>query len=232
MVVRSLLAGAVAVALVAALGVGLTAARVPTLEEALGGVTSVGDDPLVPTASPSPGSSTGPTTPPPRVPPTRAPGQDAFGLSTTAVGDSVLLAASDAMVGTFPDITVDAVVSRQSPAVFARIRARKDAGKLGDVVVIATGTNGVVLSPDLASMLDLLSDRSRVVLVTPRAPRSWTDKNNAIIKTVGARYPNVRVADWNTYAAGHRDWFYADGIHTKGAGSTAYASFIREAMRR
>ena len=31
--------------------------------------------------------------------------------------------------------------------------------------------------------------------------------------------------------ARHRDWFYADGIHTKGAGSQAYAALIRETMR-
>ena len=42
----------------------------------------------------------------------------------------------------------------------------------------------------------------------------------------------MRVADWNAYARGHREWFYADGIHTKGAGSQAYAALIRETMRR
>jgi len=40
----------------------------------------------------------------------------------------------------------------------------------------------------------------------------------------------VRVADWNAAAANHSDWFYADGIHTKGAGSQAYADLIKAAM--
>jgi peptidoglycan/LPS O-acetylase OafA/YrhL len=229
-VTRSLLAGAVAVGVVASLGIGLTSAKVPTLEDDLGGVTAIGDDPLVPTTSPSPGAS-GSTPPPPRVPPVRPRGVDAFGLSSTATGDSVLLAASEAMQKTFPGMTIDAQVSRQSRGVFARIKARKDAGKLGDVVVISTGTNGTVLASDLTAMLTLLSDRSRVVLVTPKAPRSWVDKNISIIKSVAATFPNARVADWNTYARGHRDWFYADGIHTKGAGSQAYAALIRETMR-
>jgi hypothetical protein len=230
-VTRSLLAGAVAVAVVASLGVGLSSAKVPTLEDALGGVTAVGDDQLVPLPTPTPGAS-GPTPAPPRVPPVRPPGTDAFGLSSTAAGDSVLLAASDAMSKTFPGMTVDAVVSRQSRGVFARVKARKEAGKLGDVVVISTGTNGVVLASDLTEMLTLLSDRSRVVLVTPKAPRSWIDKNISVIKSVAASFPNVRVADWNSHARGHRDWFYADGIHTKGAGSQAYAALIRETIRR
>ena len=220
------------VGVVASLGIGLTAAKVPTLEDDLGGITAVGDDPLVPTASPTPGSLRAHDAPPPRVPPARPPGVDAFGLSSTATGDSVLLAASEAMGKTFPGMTVDAAVSRQSRGVFARIKARKDAGKLGDVVVISTGTNGTVLASDLTEMLTALSDRSRVVLVTPKAPRSWIDKNISVIKSVAASFPNVRVADWNSYARGHREWFYADGIHTKGAGSQAYAALIRETMRR
>jgi peptidoglycan/LPS O-acetylase OafA/YrhL len=228
-VTRSVIAGGVAVAVVASLGFGLTSATVPTLEEDLGGVTSVGDDLLVPTASPTPGTSTPPA---PRVPPARPPGVDAFGLSSTATGDSVLLAASEAMSKAFPGMTVDASVGRQSRGVFARIKARKDADKLGDVVVISTGTNGTVLASDLTQMLTLLQDRSRIVLVTPKAPRSWVDKNVSIIKGVGAGFPNVRIADWNSYAKGHRDWFYSDGIHTKGAGSQAYAGMVREALRR
>jgi hypothetical protein len=40
------------------------------------------------------------------------------------------------------------------------------------------------------------------------------------------------VADWAAASASHRDWFYADGIHTKGAGSDAYAQIIRDALAK
>jgi hypothetical protein len=43
---------------------------------------------------------------------------------------------------------------------------------------------------------------------------------------------NVRVADWAAVSAPHREWFYADGIHTKAAGSDAYAALIKAAMSK
>ena len=109
-----------------ALGFGLAHANEPTLEDALGGVQGVGDEDLTPlpstpaptvsasgssSASASPGPSK-PAAPPP--PPVLKAGEDAYGLSVTAVGDSVLLAARDAVQSTLPKSKVDAAVSRQS----------------------------------------------------------------------------------------------------------------------
>ena len=152
----------------------------------------------------------------------------------TAVGDSVLLAARDAVQSTLPKSQVDASVSRQSSAVFERIRDRRAAGKLGDVVIIHTGTNGIVDLGELQDLLTLLKDRSRVILVTPKAQRPWIAQATNAIKIAGKKFEdgNVRVADWQVYAAGHRDWFYSDGIHTKSEGSQQYANMLRSVMRR
>jgi len=242
---RSLAAAVTAIAVVLALGFGLANAKEPTLEDALGGVQGVGDEDLTPLPTPSPeptgsgsaspgasGKPTKPATPP--GPPVLKPGQDAYGLTVTAVGDSVLLAARDAVLDTIPKSKVDAVVSRQSWEVFDRIKERKAAGKLGDVVVIHTGTNGTVNLGDLMDLLTVLKDRSRVILITPKAQRPWIDQATNAIKIAAKKFEggNVRVADWQVYSAGHRDWFYSDGIHTKGEGSTAYAKMIRQVMRR
>ncbi|MGD9954887.1 MAG: acyltransferase family protein [Candidatus Nanopelagicales bacterium] len=242
---RSVAAAVTAAAVVLALGFGLANAKEPTLEDALGGVQGVGDEDLtpLPTVSPEPttsgsaspgpsGKPTKPATPP--GPPVLKAGQDAYGLSVTAVGDSVLLAARDAVLENIPKSKVDAVVSRQSWEVFDRIKERKAAGKLGDVVVIHTGTNGTVNLGDLLDLLTDLKDRSRVILVTPKAQRPWIDQATNAIKIAAKKFEggNVRVADWAVYSAGHRDWFYSDGIHTKGEGSVAYAKMIRQVMRR
>jgi peptidoglycan/LPS O-acetylase OafA/YrhL len=76
--VRAGVAGVTTVALVAALGVGLSSAHEPTVEEALGGVDSVGADALTPSPTPStsasgasgasPSGSASPTPTPPHVP--------------------------------------------------------------------------------------------------------------------------------------------------------------------
>jgi hypothetical protein len=242
---RAAIASLTAVGVVAALGVGLSSAHEPSVEDALGGVQAVGDGSLtpLPTAvgpSPSGPSPTGttpsgsrpPTAPAVHVPVVLAAGEDAFGLSTTAVGDSVMLAARKSLVADFPHIKVDAQISRQPIEIYDRVRARKAAGQLGDVVVIHAGTNGVIHTSDLEAIIRDLQDRSRIVLVTCHGDRPWIAQSNASIVNVAKLFPggNVRVADWNAASARHRDWFYADGIHTKGAGSDAYAALIRTAM--
>jgi peptidoglycan/LPS O-acetylase OafA/YrhL len=227
-----------ATGVVVALGVGLGSAHEPSVEDALGGVTAVGDSPFPSVAGvPSPAGVAGGSVsrvPPAHVPPVLAVGQDAAALPITAVGDSVMLAARSALAGAFRSVTIDAQVSRQPIEIYDRIRARERAGQLGDVVVIHAGTNGVIHSADLVSLLAGLTDRSRIVLVTCHADRVWVAQSNRAIAFAAAHFAggNVRVADWNALSSGHRDWFYADGIHTRSAGSAAYAALIRGAMRR
>jgi hypothetical protein len=144
-----------------------------------------------------------------------------------------MLAGYKALQAEFPKIKVDAAVSRQPGAVYDRIRARKKLGQLGDVVIIGAGTNGRIETSDLIALLNELKDRSRVVLITAKADRSWIKGSNASIWAAYKLFKggNVRVADWQTYSAGHREWFYSDGIHPKGAGATAYAQLIRNTLR-
>ena len=94
-------------------------------------------------------------------------------------------------------------VSRPSWEVFKRILDRRAAGKLGAVVVIHTGTNGSIDEQQLDDLLQVLQDRSRVVLVTVKAPRSWTAEDNAIIRRLAEKYAaaNVRLADWEADSA-------------------------------
>ena len=248
LVARSAVAVVTAVALVVGLGVGLSQAKEPTLQEALGGIDGVGDD-LTPTpmassslasptagaASPSASSSTpaGPSSPAAHVPPLLARGQDASALPTTAVGDSVMLAGYKALDAAFPTIKVDAKISRQPIEIYDRIRLRKKLGLLGDVVVIGAGTNGPIHSADLVAVLNLLRDRSRIVLITCRGDRTWIQQSNAAVWGAYALFKNgnVRVADWQRASAGHRDWLYADGIHPKGKGASAYAALVRQAVK-
>jgi len=250
---RAAAAGIATLAVVAALGMGLSSAHEPTVEDALGGLQSVGDDPLTPSptpsstpspggtasVSPSPSSSStaspiGSTTPPaPRVPAVVPAGQTVFGLPATAVGDSVMLAARKSLQATFPRfMTVDAHISRQPAEIFDRIRARKANGQLGDVVVIHAGTNGPIKTSELVALIRELKDRSRIILVTCHGDRSWIPQSNAAIASAARTFAgtNVRVADWAAASNHHIDWFYSDGIHTKSAGSDAYAALIKAAM--
>jgi peptidoglycan/LPS O-acetylase OafA/YrhL len=267
LVARTHLAVVTVIGVVLALGVGLSSAQRPTVEDALGGVTSVGDSPLTPTpATPAPTAATleisasspvrssaplwtdgsayvGPSTPPKTraevVAEARA-AHDAANarrmgkLSTTAVGDSVMLASYEGLTGRIPKITVDARVSRQASEIFDRIRERKKFGQLGDIVVIGAGTNGPIDSPDLVAILNLLKDRKRVILVTCYADRSWIAQSNAAIWSAAKafRKGNVRVANWQNYAAHHTWMLYDDGIHPMPEGGAAYARLIQTELNR
>ena len=244
LIARGAIASVAAIAVVLTLGVGLGRASesAQTFEQALGGVTGMGDESLTPlptsasptpthassdpSSIPSPSSSATPSTSPTQKP------QDLTQLPMTLIGDSVLLGNADAVKAAFPKAVVDARVSRQSETVFNRIRDRLAAGRLGQVVVIHTGTNGTVDADHLISILKLLKDRARVVLVTIHAQRRWVDESNAAIHTAAAKFPNgnVRIADWATIAVGHRNWFYRDGIHCKPTGFPHYVAMLRDAI--
>jgi hypothetical protein len=155
-------------------------------------------------------------------------------LSTTAVGDSVMLASYEGLTRTIPKMTVDARVNRYAGEIFDRIRERKKLGQLGDMVVIGAGTNGPVDRADLVSILTLLKDRKRVVLVTCYADRSWTAQSNAAIWSAARafRKGNVRVANWQNFAARHTWMLYDDGIHPMAEGGAAYARLIQTELNR
>ncbi|MFL6171136.1 MAG: hypothetical protein ACJ711_15790, partial [Ornithinibacter sp.] len=188
-------AAATAVGVVVALGVGLSLVREPTLPVELQGLAPVGTGALTASKdvtasarmprSPAPRPRTSAPTPTPQpsaekpraAPPAPAKRTTArtttIRTTTTAVGDSVMLAAAPALDAQIAKITVDADVSRSPQVIFDRIRERKRLGRLGDVVVIGAGTNGRLRSADLTSVLNLLEDRRRVILVTCHADRPW-----------------------------------------------------------
>ena len=146
-----------------------------------------------------------------------------------------MLAAGEALATTFPRMTVDADISRMPDDIFSRIRERRHVGQLADVVVIGAGTNGRVTTAGLTSILDLLKDRTRVILVTCHGDKPWIRQSNSVIRTVGKRFAsgNVRIADWDAYASAHRGQLFADGIHPhRGKGSKGYAHAIRNAYSR
>ncbi len=217
---RVVASAGVSFAVVAGLSVGLLAMPAVTSADYLGGATAVGTEDL------------GLAIPAPMAPTARTPlGQDLTLVPVTAVGDSVMLGARDEVKHVIPKLAMDAAISRQAEEIVARIKIRKQAGQLADVVVIHTGTNGPAYSTVLEPMMKELVDRSRVVVVNDRMPDSWMNDSNRVLAALVARYPNARLADWAAASAGHREYFYPDGTHTNPVGSRAYAEVIAQVLR-
>ncbi|GMA30809.1 acyltransferase family protein [Litorihabitans aurantiacus] len=149
--------------------------------------------------------------------------------SVTAVGDSVL-----AMVA--PDlealgVSVDAETSRQFRPMVDLVIAARDAGTLGDTVLVHGGTNGPIQEADLRRLLDATTDR-RVFLVDVEAPVAWEEPNNELLRRVAAEYPNTAVVDWSATAQAHPQWLYDDAIHPReGEGTAGVAALLWDAIQ-
>jgi hypothetical protein len=177
----------------------------------------------VPGRTPSTGTSQRTTAQPTTPRPSPAPRPSPTAVRISAFGDSVLLGARSALQASGAQVSVDAVEGIQAYQVLDAVNDARTGGRLGPVVLIHTGNNGVIDPGQLAGTLDRLRDR-RVVLFNDRVPRDWEGPNNHTISHVGGRYANVALIDWHSISGSHGgDWLYGDGIHLTPDGATAYA---------
>jgi hypothetical protein len=175
------------------------------------------EQPATPPATASPTAPPTPTPPPPlATPPTRI----------FAVGDSVMLGAANALTDKVPNVEVDAAVSRQVSEGIDVLEARRQAGTLGDVVIIHLGTNGSFTSGQFDEIMSVLHGVPRVVFVNLKVPRDWEGADNQTIADGVTRYPNAILVDWHTFGDAHPDFFYDDGIHLQPDGASFYAQLI------
>ena len=149
-------------------------------------------------------------------------------LRVTAIGDSVMLGAADALAGTIgrDRTTVDAAESRQFSAGVDTIQQYKDKGELGDEVVVQLGTNGTVNPDDFDRMMQILKSTKRVVIINAKVPRPWEDEVNQVLGDGVKRYRNSVLVDWHTAAGDHPEWFYDDGLHLRPDGAEGYANLV------
>jgi lysophospholipase L1-like esterase len=140
-----------------------------------------------------------------------------------------MLGARNTLQEVIPGIGVDASVARMPGAFTGRVKKLAKKEDLANIVVIHSGTNGVLPEEILRATLDPLIDYQRVVVVNAAVPRSWEKANNAVVRAVAKDYPNVVIADWHTAAQGHREYFVSDGVHLTAKGARAYATVIKEA---
>ncbi len=157
--------------------------------------------------------------------------------TVTAIGDSVMLGAANqlaatvnAMFGNQPVTGVDAAESRQFSAGVDKIEQLKNLGQLGQDVVVQLGTNGTVDPGQFDRMMNLLSDRNKVVIINAKVPRPWEQQVNDTLAAGVKRYKNAVLLDWHGYGGEHPEFFYDDGIHLRPEGAAAYAQYVAQAV--
>jgi lysophospholipase L1-like esterase len=171
-------------------------------------------------------SSAGPTST--TLPATTGPPTTLVPLRVTAIGDSVMLGAADALAGTIgrDRTTVDAAESRQFSEGVDKIQQYKDSGELGDEVVVQLGTNGTIDPDDFQRMMQILKNTKRVVIINAKVPRPWEEEVNQVLGDGVKQYKNSVLVDWHRAGGDHPEWFYDDGLHLRPDGATAYAQLV------
>jgi len=152
----------------------------------------------------------------------------------TAIGDSIMVDATPNLRTRFPGLTIDAVAGRQVAVGIQAMLSLAWAGRLGDTVVIALGTNGPFSSAQFARIVALAGGR-RMVMLTNYCPYcSWVPANNTLIRSGCRQIPGCTVAEWEELAAANPGWFYADGVHMPigGVGGQAYADLIAQMLQQ
>ncbi|KAA1424507.1 acyltransferase [Mumia zhuanghuii] len=152
-------------------------------------------------------------------------------VRVSAFGDSVLVAAAPALLGTMPRLRATAKVGWQYEDVAAAVRRAAARGALGKVVLIGTGTNGLVDRADLDRLVRRQLAGHEVVLVSPYVPgRSWQKGALSSVRRVARDNDAVRLADWHAAVAGREALLAADRVHPNERGARLYTRVVRGAL--
>ena len=148
-----------------------------------------------------------------------------------AVGDSVMLASSNGLQNIFPNITVDAEVSRSMVKAQGLIdQLKSQPGGLRPWVLVGLATNSMATDDQLNALLEDIGPDRVLVLINAHAPRSWVPGTNEVLKNFAAAHSNnVVLVDWDSAISQHTDELANDGIHP-GVNNTIYAQTVKDSI--
>lgn len=155
--------------------------------------------------------------------------QPVEGWEIFAVGDSVMLASAPELAAAFPDIWIDADVSRGfgvGVGIAEELAAR---GELRQVLVVGLGTNGPVDDADLDRLLRIAGER-RIVIVNAYADRWWIPEVNQKLQAFADAHRGVTLADWQAAIPLVPGGLAGDDIHPNPSGGVAYANTVQAAL--
>jgi hypothetical protein len=128
-----------------------------------------------------------------------------------------------------PGFEIDVRGCRQMSEGLGVLSARRGAGSLPDVVVVALGTNWTVTTDQIRAALRILGPERVLGLVTPPEVGGVASSDQAAIRAAGRRWKlRVKVLDWVAKSAG-QSWTW-DGMHLKPEGAAAYARLLSQAF--
>ncbi len=150
----------------------------------------------------------------------------------TFVGDSIMVAAEQALYDVIPNCVVDAKEGRQLVEAMDILRRLESEGQLYETVVIGLGSNSPFPIEDGEEVLDFLGEERTVYWVTCYGRYlDWQDEVNELIYALDEEYDNLHVLDWSAVAPENPSWIRTDdGIHLTADGTVGYARFVADGL--
>jgi hypothetical protein len=144
------------------------------------------------------------------------------GRAPLLIGDSTSIIAAPMLARL--GIEADAHGCRQFGQGVAMLAARRHAGTLPSVAILALGANGPISAGQISAALRIMGRHRILGLVTPREANGSAGQ----MRLAARRHPSrVLLIDWVSYSAAHGGWFGSDGLHVGQAGAAGFAGFIR-----
>ena len=178
----------------------------------------------------SPAAAPATTLPAAAVPapaPAPAPAAPAGFPPTTAIGDSVLVGAADALAARMgPSLAVDAVIGRQMEEADELVAAIAAEGRLGQVVLLHLGNNGPFTAEQIDQVFAAIGPDRTVLLVNVLVPRRWEGEVNDQLAAAVSRHPNAVLVDWRSLVTSEPGLTREDGFHLTANGAERYADLV------
>jgi lysophospholipase L1-like esterase len=93
-------------------------------------------------------------------------------------------------------------------------------------VIFNLGNNNALSEQTVIDIFETIKNQPQIIVVNTAVPRAWKDANNEIISKVSARYPNVKLVDWDRISKNRPELFAPDGVHLSPTGSDVYVDLV------
>ena len=155
------------------------------------------------------------------------PNQQDLGSTTGlwVTGDSVILGIRSKLESKEHISLINARVGRQAPELLATMRVDQTSVP-SSPVIFNLGNNNALSEQTVIDIFETIKNQPQIIVVNTAVPRAWKDANNEIISKVSARYPNVKLVDWDRISKGRPELFAPDGVHLSPTGSDVYVDLV------
>ncbi|MBQ2204977.1 MAG: acyltransferase [Lachnospiraceae bacterium] len=149
-------------------------------------------------------------------------------LKVTIIGDSMVECAYGSCTVYFPDSYINAEGNRQLNKAVSIFNEMKEKGELGEVIIVALGTNSSsdIDTDALETIYQNLDGRSMVIQTVAIPYLIEEQKRNNALRNFAETHDNCYLADWYGTMKTHKEYFMGDDTHPIGLGMDAYAQLL------